>query len=141
MYAVGIDVSKGKSTIAIVTTEGEVIEEPFEIIHDQDGFDILLSKVKEYGKEKIKFLMEAIGHYHLPILNLLLENDYFVCVENAYIIKKYCDMDLRKAKTDRKDSLKIAQYCSERWFKLKKFEQNNSTREELQFLSRQYSIY
>ena len=48
MYAVGIDVSKGKSTIAIATTEGEVIDGPFEINHDQDGFDILLSKVKKF---------------------------------------------------------------------------------------------
>ena len=29
MYAVGIEVSKGKSTVSIITTEGEVIEEPF----------------------------------------------------------------------------------------------------------------
>lgn len=141
MYAVGIDVSKGKSTIAIATTKGEIIDGPFEINHDQDGFDILLSKVKKFKKEEIKFLMEATGHYHLPILNSLLENDYFVCVENAYIIKKYCDMDLRKAKTDRKDALKIALYCSERWFKLRKFKQNNGVREELQFLSRQYTQY
>ena len=28
-YGVGIDVSKGKSTIAILSTEGEIIEEPF----------------------------------------------------------------------------------------------------------------
>ena len=64
MYAVGIDVSKGKSTISIITTEGEIIEEPFEINHDQEGFDILLSKIKNIKKEEIKFLMEATGHYH-----------------------------------------------------------------------------
>jgi len=34
MYAVGADVSKGKSTISIITTDGEVIEKPFEINHD-----------------------------------------------------------------------------------------------------------
>lgn len=141
MYAVGIDVSKGKSTISIITTEGEVIEEPFEINHDQEGFDILLSKIKDYKKEEIKFLMEATGHYHLPILNSLLEKNYFVCVENALVIKKYCDMDLRKVKNDRKDSLKLASYCSDKWFKLRKFETTDDIREQLQFLSRQYSQY
>lgn len=141
MYAVGIDVSKGKSTVSIITTEGEVIEEPFEINHDQEGFDILLSKIKDYKKEEIKFLMEATGHYHLPILNSLLEKDYFVCVENALVIKKYCDMDLRKAKTDKKDSLKLANYCSDKWFKLRNFEPTDNIREQLQFLSRQYSQY
>lgn len=29
-YGVGIDISKGKSTVAILSIEGEVIEEPFE---------------------------------------------------------------------------------------------------------------
>ena len=33
-YGVGIDVSKGKSTIAILSVAGEVIEEPFEIKHE-----------------------------------------------------------------------------------------------------------
>ena len=141
MYAVGIDVSKGKSTISIVTTEGEIIEEPFEINHDQEGFDILLSKVKNYKKEEIKFLMEATGHYHLPLLNSLIEKDYFVCVENALVIKKYCDMDLRKVKNDKKDSLKLACYCGEKWFKLRKFETTDEIRDQLQFLSRQYTQY
>ncbi len=141
MYAVGIDVSKGKSTISIVTTEGEVIEKPFEIKHDQEGFDILLSKVKNFKKEEIKFLMEATGHYHLPLLNSLIEKDCFVCVENALVIKKYCDMDLRKVKNDRKDSLKLACYCSEKWFKLRKFETTDDIRSQLLFLSRQYSEY
>ena len=141
MYAVGIDVSKGKSTISIITLDGEIIEEPFEINHDQEGIDILLSKIKNYRKEEIKFLMEATGHYHLPLLNSLIERDYFVCVENALVIKKYCDMDLRKVKNDRKDSLKLAGYCSEKWFKLRKFEASDEIRSQLQLLSRQYSQY
>lgn len=141
MYAVGIDVSKGKSTISIITTEGEIIEEPFEINHDQEGFDILLSKIKNIKKEEIKFLMEATGHYHLPLLNSLVENDYFVCVENALVIKKYCDTDLRKVKNDKKDSLKLANYCSEKWFKLRNFKPSDDIRNQLQFLSRQYSEY
>lgn len=141
MYAVGIDVSKGKSTISIITIYGEIVEKPFEILHDQNGIDILLSKIKDYKKEDIKFLMEATGHYHLPILNSLLERDYFICVENALVLKKYCDLDLRKVKNDKKDSLKLATYCSERWYKLRKFEPSDEIREQLQFLSRQYSQY
>ena len=40
-YGVGIDVSKGKSTVAILSVEGEIIEEPFEITHDIDGLGYL----------------------------------------------------------------------------------------------------
>lgn len=141
MYAVGIDVSKGKSTVAIVDNTSQVISEPFEIFHDFDGFNFLLLKLSQFDKNDIKILMEATGHYHLPLLNFLIENDFFVCVENALIIKKYCDLDLRKVKNDRKDSLKLAVYCGEKWFKLKKFQPSDEIRDQLQFLSRQYSEY
>lgn len=141
MYAVGIDVSKGKSTIAIITTEGEIIEEPFEIKHNQEGISKLLDKVKQIPKEDVRFLMEATGHYHLPILSALMEEEYFVSVENALVIKKWCDLDLRKVKNDKKDSLKLANYCSEKWYKLRKYELKDNTRQELQFLSRQYAEY
>ena len=141
MYAVGIDVSKGKSTVAIITTDGEVIEKPFEIQHNQEGINYLLNKIKNFTKEEVKFLMEATGHYHLPLLNSLIEQDYFVCVENALVIKKYCDVDLRKVKNDKKDALKLAMYCIEKWFRLRKFEPTDEIRSQLQFLSRQYSQY
>ncbi len=141
MYAVGIDVSKGKSTIAVINIHGEIIYEPFEIIHDQNGFNDLLLKLEKLNKSETKILMEATGHYHLSILNFLLQNDYFVCVENALVIKKYCDVDLRKVKNDKKDSLKLAVYCSEKWYKLKKYQLSNEIREQLLFLSRQYSEY
>ena len=141
MYAVGIDVSKGKSTVAVLDITGEVIFDPFEITHDLIGFNQLLLKLDSLNKNDIKILMEATGHYHLPLLNFLLEHDFFVSVENALIIKKYCDMDLRKVKNDRKDALKIAVYCSEKWHKLKQFKSSDEIREQLQFLSRQYSEY
>jgi len=136
--AVGVDVSKGKSTIAIVSTEGEVLHTPFDIEHTKQGIDSMLEKLKFYRKEDIKFLMEATGHYHIPLLNYLIELGYFASIVNPFIIKKYCDMDLRKVKTDKKDSLKLAQYASEQWFKLNKSKPNEETRAELQFLSRQY---
>ena len=40
-YGVGIDISKGKSTIAILSIEGEVIKEPFEFYHNQKDLDNL----------------------------------------------------------------------------------------------------
>ena len=47
-YGVGIDVSKGKSTVAILSAVGEVIEEPFEIKHDIEGLnrDISLTSIR-----------------------------------------------------------------------------------------------
>ena len=48
-YGVGIDISKGKSTVAILSVVGEVIEEPFEITHDLSGLKVLEEKIKNIG--------------------------------------------------------------------------------------------
>lgn len=45
-YGVGIDISKGKITVAILSVEGEIIEEPFEITHDIEGLNLLEEKMK-----------------------------------------------------------------------------------------------
>lgn len=139
MYAVGIDVSKGKSTVAIVSIDGKILIKPFEIIHNYQGIKELLKQIEKYPKEKVKFLMEATSHYHYQILQALVNRNYWVCVENALAIKKYCDTDLRKVKNDKKDSIKIANYLAEKWYKLKKFEPQESIRNELLFLSREYN--
>ena len=53
-YRVGIDISKGKSTIAIISMEVEVIEEPFEITHDLNRLKALEEKLKNIPKEDLK---------------------------------------------------------------------------------------
>lgn len=97
-YGVGIDVSKGKSTVAILSIVGEVIEEPFEINHDINGLNLLEEKIKDIPKEDLKIVMEETGTYHLPILGYLLDKDYFVVAENALKIKKISRSRLKKSK-------------------------------------------
>ena len=100
-YGVGIDVSKGKSTISILSVEGEVIEEPFEINHDLSNLDLLNKKLSTFLKEDLKIVLEQTGTYHLPILTYLLDKGYCVIAENPLKIKKYLDRNLRKAKNDK----------------------------------------
>lgn len=57
-YGVGVEISKGKSTIAIMSAEREIIEEPFEISHDIDGFELLENKLKKLPKEDLKIVLE-----------------------------------------------------------------------------------
>ena len=137
-YGVGIDVSKGKSTVAILSAVGEVIEEPFEIKHDIEGLNFLEKKLKDIPNEDLKIVMEETGTYHLPVLGYLLDKGYFVVAENALKIKKYLDRGLRKAKTDKKDSYKLAEYTCNNWYKLNKVRENDEAYDNLRFLSRQY---
>lgn len=137
-YGVGIDVSKGKSTIAIISQVGEVIELPFEIEHTIEGMKLLEIKLSKLPKDDLKIVMEETGTYHLPILGYLLDNNYFVVTENALKVKKYLDRDLRKAKTDNKDALKLANYTCENWYKLTMPNEQDDIYNNLKFLSRQY---
>lgn len=140
-YGVGIDVSKGKSTISILSVEGEVIEEPFEINHDLSNLDLLNKKLSTFLKEDLKIVLEQTGTYHLPILTYLLDKGYCVIAENPLKIKKYLDRNLRKAKNDKKDSLKLAEYCCDNWYKLKPNTIEEEKYKELRFLSRQYFTF
>ena len=140
-YGVGIDVSKGKSTVSILSVEGEVIEEPFEINHDLSNLDLLNEKLSTFLKEDLKIVLEQTGTYHLPILTYLLDKGYCVIAENPLKIKKYLDRNLRKAKNDKKDSLKLAEYCCDNWYKLKSNTIEEKKYKELRFLSRQYFTF
>ena len=138
-YSVGIDVSKGKSTVAVIDTTGKLQERVFELQHSQCGLKQLKEHLNKYSDGEIKIVMEATSHYHFPLLFSLQEAGYFVCVANALSIKKFCDEDLRRAKSDKKDSIKLATYCCEKWNRLSEFQPRESTRNDLLFLSREYN--
>lgn len=138
-YSIGIDVSKGKSTIAIMDASEKLQEKVFEIQHNQCGVEHLKEHLNKYMDGEIRIIMEATSHYHFPLLFSLQESGYFVCVANALTIKKFCDEDLRRAKNDRKDAVKLARYCCEKWNRLSEFQPQESIRNDLLFLSREYT--
>ena len=64
MIAVGIDVSKSKSTVAILDSYGTVLATPFNMAHTQPEMNALVSRLKAFG-EPVTILLEYTGHYHL----------------------------------------------------------------------------
>ena len=83
MYSVGIDVSKGKSTVAIIDIVGILKEKVFEVQHNQAGILTCLSHLNLYNNHEIKIVMEATSHYHYPLLFALHKQGFFVCVESS----------------------------------------------------------
>ena len=137
MIAVGIDVSKSKSTVAILDSYGTVLATPFNMAHTQPEMNALVSRLKAFD-EPITILLEYTGHYHYPVLKKLQEEGFPVCVVNPYQMKKYGDVEIRKAKTDKKDALRIATYALEKSYKLVPYSSMEQKFEDLKFLSRQY---
>ena len=141
MISVGVDVSKGKSTVCILKPYGEIVCSPFEIQHVEKDLEDLDSLLKKLTGE-IRVVMEATGIFHLPVLTFLQEKGYFVSVINAFAMKKYVkDNSIRGAKTDKLDSIMIANYGIDKWFKLQKHEGDEETYAELKLLGRRYRYY
>ena len=137
MIAVGIDVSKSKSTVAILDSYGTVLATPFNMAHTQPEMNALVSRLKEFD-EPVTILLEYTGHYHYPVLKKLQDEGFPVCVVNPYQMKKYGDVEIHKAKTDKKDALRIATYALEKSYKLVPYSFMEQKYEDLKFLSRQY---
>lgn len=117
MTSVGIDVSKGKSTICILKPYGEVVASPYEIEHTKAEISALVSHIRAIDGE-IRIVMEATGAYHLPLLSHFKEAGLFVSIINPLAMKKYASTAIRKGKTDKIDSVRIANYGIDNWFKL-----------------------
>ena len=137
MISVGIDVSKGKSTVCIMKPCGEILESPFDIGHTADELDSLISLIKSFDEET-RVVMEDTGHYHLPVATYLSSHNIFVCWLNALVMNKFWSQSIRRAKTDKIDSIKIASFGITYWNELVKAYPSNVIYDELKFLARQY---
>ena len=140
MNAVGIDVSKGKSTVAIMRPFGEVVAEPFEVLHTDTELRKLACFLEKLPGET-KIVMEYTGNYWQPIANVLYDAGIFVSIVNALLIYKYGNNSIRKGKTDKLDAVKIANYCLDRWTVLERYTPVDQIRQTLKTCRRQYVQY
>ena len=138
MIAVGIDVSKSKSTVAILNSDGTTLVKPYTMLHTQADMGALADYLRTFD-EPITILMEYTGHYHYPVLKKLQQEGFPVCIINPYQMKKYADVEIHKAKTDKKDAIRIATYALEKSYKLVPYNSLEQKYEDLKFLSRQYN--
>ena len=138
MIAVGIDVSKSKSMVAVLDSYGTVLASPYTVNHDAADMNAFVAYLKSF-EEPVTILMEYTGHYHYPVLKKLQDEGLPVCIINPYQMKKYGDVEIHKAKTDKKDALRIATYALEKAYKLTPYSSMEQKYEDLKFLSRQYN--
>ena len=135
--AVGIDVSKGKSTVAVRRPGGEVVLTPFLVNHDAAGLSSLVRTLRGIGGD-IRIVMEHTGMYWRPIALALKEAGFFVSIVNAMLIHDFSDNSLRKVKTDKADSMKIANYALSFWAELQDYSPEDETRQMLKMQNRLY---
>jgi transposase len=140
MNAVGIDVSKGTSTVTIMRPFGEVVASPFDVTHTVSELGKLANLLKSLNGET-KVVMECTGSYHLPIARTLHAAGFFVSAVNPVLIHGFGNNTIRKRHNDKADSVKIANYALSNWLALPKYAPEEEIRQSLKSFSRQYNKY
>lgn len=101
-----------------------------EINHVEEEPADLISQIGLLDGE-VRVVMEATGAYHFPVLQRLKEAGLFASVINPLVMKKkYASTALRKGKTDKLDSVRIANYGLDNWFKIADYQAPEEVYEE-----------
>lgn len=140
MNAVGIDISKGKSMVAILRPYGEIISSPFEIKHSENDISHLIQHIKSIEGES-RIVMEHTGRYYEPLAQQLSHAGLFVSAINPKLIKDFGNNSLRKVKSDKADAVRIARYALDNWTELKQYCLMDEIRNQLKTLNRQFDFY
>ena len=139
MNSVGIDVSNGRSMVAVLRPIGEVVSAPFEVRHDSASLLSLSQFLQELEGES-RVVMEHTGRYYESIAKSLHEAGLFVSAVNPLLIKEYGGNSLRKVKTDKADAVKIAKYGLDNWAELRDYTPMDETRYNLKTMHRQFQL-
>ena len=140
MNAVGIDISKGKSMVSVMRPLGEVVAKPFSVRHTGSELKELADYLKSLNGET-RVIMEHTGRYYEPVAQFLHDAGLYVSAVNPKLIKDYGNNSLRKVKTDKADSKKIAKYGLDNWGELRQYASMDKIRYQLKTLNRQCNLY
>ena len=108
MFYVGIDIAKQSHVAAILSSDGEVLTEPFPFTNDSKGFNHLALKLSPYEMSSTLIGLESTSHYGDNLVHFLFRKGYRVCVINPIQTASLRKNRIRKTKTDKIDSFVIA---------------------------------
>lgn len=119
MIYVGIDIAKTNHYASIVNySTGEVIENPFLVTNNKQGFDFLYSKIKDFNKEKVLIGLESTAHYGNNLIFYFHEKQFNLGIINPIQTAALRKTKIRKVKNDKVDSLLICEALSLGYYNL-----------------------
>lgn len=134
---IGIDISKGHSTMSAYAGRKEKLKGPrvIEFKHTNTELKHLIDHIKDIDFN-IKVVLEETGVYAAPVIKILLENNIPVCVVNPILIKRFNDNTIHNIKSDKADAEKIAHYAYMYFEELKEYKDEDELRYKLKLLNR-----
>lgn len=103
-YFVGIDIAKTTHWASCLSTDGEIIFEPFSFSNDNSGFQKLISKLNSLDKEKTLIGLESTAHYGENIISYLFSLHYNIAIINPIQTANLRRSNIRKTKNDKVDT-------------------------------------
>lgn len=126
--------------IAVLRSFGEVAVKPYAVPHTASELRKLALSLKSLDGET-RVILEHTGRYYEPVAQILHDSGIFVSSVNPLLIKEYGNNSLRRVKTDKADSLKIARYGLDNWAQLREYTPMDTIRYQLKNMNRQYGLY
>jgi len=139
MIFIGIDIASSKHDCVIMDQHRKVLEEPFTIKNDFQGFNKLKERIKRHqDNHEVCIGLESTGHYGNNLISFLSPNDKYV----VYVINPLLtsiarrSSSLRKTKTDKTDSIAICTFIMTNFGTLKPYTLKSYHTLKLKALSR-----
>jgi Transposase and inactivated derivatives len=108
MIFVGIDIAKLNHFASAISSDGEILIEPFKFTNDGDGFQLFVSKLESLESDNIIIGLESTAHYGDDLVRYLVASSFKVCVLNPIATSSMRKNNIRKTKTDKVDTFIIA---------------------------------
>lgn len=107
---VGVDIGKSTHYASVIDSTGTQLGGAVKFSNSQKGVALLLERIASVNKENVPviFGLEATGHYWLALYSFLKEKKHALYVINPYQSDAWRKMLLSSTKTDKEDSLIIA---------------------------------
>jgi transposase len=81
MIYCGIDIAKLNHFASVISSDGEVLVEPFKFSNDFEGFRSLSLVLDKYDREQLLIGLESTAHYGDNLVRYLVTGNFQVCVE------------------------------------------------------------
>ena len=108
MIYVGIDIAKLNHSASAVSSDGEVLVEPFQFSNDIEGFRCLSLVLDKYDRDQLLIGLESTAHYGNNLVEFLVAKGYRFCVLNPILTSDTRKRNIRNVKTDKVDTFAIA---------------------------------
>ena len=109
MIYVGVDIAKLNHFASAISSDGEVLIEPFKFTNDANGFQMLVQKLISLNKKPDSSIigLESTAHYGDNLVRCLVSENFQVCIE-PIMTSTLRRNNIRKTKTDKVDTCIIA---------------------------------